>query len=126
MELGNSSGHDGIAAHKIGQFIGRTIYPYLENTEFLFHVAPVIESHGSEDLTDGLINGILNSRGVTTRDPFDGGKLEHGLAAKFGSLAKSIREFSPTLAKCFTTIQSHYEHHARLEDDDASRLRSGR
>jgi hypothetical protein len=126
VELGIASGHEGIAAHKIGQFIGRAIYPYLENTHFLSHLAPVIESHGSEDLTDGFINGILNSRGVTTRDPFDGGRLEHDLAAMFGSLAKSIRELSPTLAKCFTTIQSHYERYARREDDDASRLRSGR
>lgn len=125
-ELGKTSGHNGIAARKIGQLIGRAIYPHLDNVEFLKQLAPVIEAHGNEDLTSGLTNGILNSRGVTTRSPFDGGKLEHNLAAKFGERAKTIREFSPKLAKCFTAIQSHYEHYARREDDDASRLRSGR
>jgi hypothetical protein len=126
LELGRTSGHDGIAAHKIGQFIGRAIYPYLDTTEFLKQLAPVVEAHGSDDLTSGLTNGILNSRGVTTRSPFDGGKLEHELAAIFGERAKSIREVSPKLAKCFSTIQSHYKDYAHREDENAARLRSGR
>jgi hypothetical protein len=126
LVLALPSGHDGIAAHKIGQFIGRAIYPHLDDVEFLKQLAPVIEAHGSDDLTSGVTNGILNSRGVTTRSPFDGGQLEHELASKFGERAKTIRDFSPKLANCFTTIHSHYEHYARREDDDASRLRSGR
>jgi hypothetical protein len=126
LELSNASGHAEITAHKIGQFIGRAIYPYLETTEVLVQLAPIVESLGNEDLTSGLANGILNSRGVTTRSPFDGGKLEHELATKFGEQAKTLREPSPKLARCFRMIQSHYEHFARQEDDDAERHRSGR
>jgi hypothetical protein len=60
------------------------------------------------------------------RGPFDGGMLEHELAAKFGQRAKSVRELSPKLAKCFTTIQLHYESYALQEDEENERLRSGR
>lgn len=126
MDLSGSSGHSEITAHTIGQFIGRAIYPHLDKTEVLSQLAPALESHGNEDLISGIVNGILNSRGVTSRSPFDGGKLEHELAAKFGERAKSVKGFSPKLAKCFTTIQSHYQHYARQEDEDAERLRSGR
>jgi hypothetical protein len=126
MKLSKESGHSEIAAHKIGQLIGRAIYPYLENTEVLSQLSLSIEVHGNEDLTSGFVNGILNSRGVTMRDPFDGGKREHDLAAKFGEKAKSIGGVSPTLAKCLKTIQSHYEASARHEDEDAARLRLGR
>lgn len=126
LELSVSSGHFEITAHKIGQFMGRAIYRYLDRSEILSHLAPVVESHGSEDLTSGLVNGILNARGATSRSPFDGGKLEHELAAKFGERTRSVRVLSPKLAKCFTTIQAHYEHHALREDEDAERLRSGR
>ena len=126
LELSEDSGHSEITAHKIGQFIGRSVYPYLDQAEVLSQLAPIVDSHGSESLTQGLINGILNSRGVTARDPFDGGALEHELAAKFDARAKKIKSVSPKLAKCFAAIQSHYEDHARHEDEEAARLRSGR
>lgn len=126
LELSIASGHSEITALMIGQFIGRAVYPHLDNNEVLSQLAPVVEAHGNEDLTSGLVNGILNSRGVTTRDFFDGGKIEHELAATFGERAKTVRGFSAKLAKCFTTIQSHYEHYAFHEDETAERRRLGR
>jgi hypothetical protein len=126
LGVSEASGHSEITAHKIGQFMGRAVYPHLDKTEVLSQLAPVVESHSNDDLTSGLVNGILNSRGVTSRGPFDGGKLEHELAAQFSERAKAVRSLSPKLAKCFSTIQSHYEDYARREDEIAERRRSGR
>jgi len=126
LQLSDASGHSDITAHKIGQLIGRAIFPYLDDASFLAQLGPIIEHYNIESLINGLINGILNSRGVTTRDPFEGGKLEHELAAKFGKRAKSVQMASPALAECFTAIQSRYEQHALREDEEAERLRSGR
>ena len=126
LELSDASGHSEITAHKVGQFIGRAVYPHLDHSDILSQLAPVVEAHGNDDLTSGLVNGILNSRGVTSRDPFAGGQIEHELAAKFGERAKAARRFSAKLAKCFTTIQTHYEHYALREDETAERRRVGR
>lgn len=124
--LSEPTGHEEIAAHKVGQYIGRSVYPYLDDTNILSQLATVIESVANEELTDGIVNGILNSRGVTSRDPFEGGKQEHDLAAKFGDRAKAVRNQSSRLANCLTILQSHYKSYAVREDEDANRLRLGR
>ncbi|MCA9013680.1 MAG: hypothetical protein KDB01_28205, partial [Planctomycetaceae bacterium] len=126
LKLSEASGHSEITADKIGQFIGRAMYPHLDRSEIWSQLGPVVETHANDDLTDGIVNGILNSRGVTSRDPFEGGQIERELAAKFGERAKAAGRFSTKLAKCFTAIQTHYEHYALREDEIAERRRVGR
>ncbi len=126
LELSEESGHSEIAAHKIGEFIGRAVYPHLDHSEIWSQLGPVVEAHANDDLTDGIVNGILNSRGVTSRDPFEGGQIERELAAKFGERSKTAGRFSTKLTKCFTAIQTHYEHYALREDEIAERRRVGR
>ena len=121
-----STGHDEIAALKIGQFIGRAIYPHLRQADVIQSIALVFQSLGTQSLGDGLVNGIVNSRGVTVRSPMSGGELEHGIAREFKALAASIEDVSPGLAKCFSTLHLHYERQGKREDIDAERLRLGK
>jgi hypothetical protein len=126
FKLSKPSGHDEIAAHKIGQYIGRSIYPYLDDTDILSQIATVVESVGNDDLNDGITNGLYNSRGVSSRGPFDGGGQERELAEKFSKRARTVRDISPKLANVFTSMQKSYEHDAQRWDLEAEQLRFGR
>lgn len=85
-------------------------------------VRRIIEETASTRLEDGLYLGIVNSRGVTTRLPWDGGKLERGLVEKYDGLATAVSTSSPRTAAVLRRVARSYQHHAEREDLDADLL----
>ena len=84
-------------------------------------VAQVIESTASVAMESGLYIGLMNGRGVTVRDPFEGGKLEHELAARFEALARENQEWSRT-SRVLKSVAARYERDALDEDRKAQWL----
>ncbi len=81
----------------------------------------MIENSRSEDLETGVLIGVRNSRGITTRSPLDGGILERGEAAKYRKQGKALRlEFPRTFAVLERIAQS-YDYDAKEHDDDVDR-----
>lgn len=124
--LAAETGHSEITSHKIGQWLGRSSILHLDSPQFLEGISRVVETAGDEDLMDGFVNGIVNARGVTCRDPFEGGTQERELATKYAERAMAVRNLSTKLSQCFKIIQSHYEHYAIREDEEAERRRLGK
>ena len=79
-------------------------------------VRELIETIGSHELESGLVIGKLNSRGVTTRDPFDGGRQEREMARQFAEWSKGTRSAWPRTARLLRTLADSYEADARRED----------
>lgn len=126
ISLAAETGHDEITSHKIGQWLGRSFILHLYSSQFLEDISRVVEAAGDKDFMDGFVNGILNARGVTCRDPFEGGTQERELATKYSERAMAVRNLSTKLSQCFKIIQSHYEHYALREDEEAERRRLGK
>ncbi len=109
----------------LGQFIARGSQR-LEGNWPSPELAALMEDVGSDELFDGFINGVLNSRGVVSRDPRAGGQMEHRLVERYRQLAQNTHPTSPKLAEAFLELARHYESYAKLQDDQAQRERLGR
>jgi hypothetical protein len=90
------------------------------------NLAKLMEDVGSDEFFRGFINGVLNSRGVVSRDPRAGGELERRLAERYRRLAQHARPHSARLAEVFLELARHYDYDAKHEDDEAARLKLGR
>jgi hypothetical protein len=110
--------------------LGRILGRYIRETHFdplrLVELAKSIVPFDSEPLCSGIVNGICNSRGVTSRGPFDGGSLERQEADTFRRLEALIRPFSRGLADAFHGLAAMYVAEAQREDEEAQRNRLGR
>jgi hypothetical protein len=124
-ELAGESGHGRICDFVLGQFIARGSQRRVGNWP-VAEVASVLETIGTEELFRGFTNGILNSRGVVSRDPTAGGEPERKLASRYRQLSQYARPSSPKLAEAFLALALHYEADAQREDDMAHRKRLGR
>jgi hypothetical protein len=109
----------------LGEFIARATQLPDENWPSP-ELVSLLEEVGTEDLFHGFVLGVLNSRGVTWRDPSEGGRPEHSLADRYRQLAEITRPASPKLAAAFLELARHYEFDAQREDEDAERRRLGR
>jgi len=79
-------------------------------------VRDLVEAIGSHELESGLAVGKFNSRGVTWRNPFDGGKQERDLAQQFREWSQQARSAWPRTARILRNIAASYEQDARRED----------
>lgn len=109
----------------LGQFVARATKRPEENWPS-HKLAAVLEEVGTADLFDGFVNGTFNSRGVTCRNPTEGGRPERELVDRYRHLAEHARQASPKLAQAFQELAEHYEFDARREDEGAERRRLGR
>lgn len=82
-------------------------------------VRDIIDEFGSVDIGRGFFLGVVNSRGVTSRMPTDGGLQERDLAAQYRTWAKSIELEWPRTAGELLDIARSYDHDAKRHDDDA-------
>jgi hypothetical protein len=119
--------HDrpGMCDHTLGEIFARACQRHEDNWPPLA-VATVAEEIGSDSFFHGLVIGVLNARGVVTRDPWAGGTLERDLSGRYRQLAQYVREASPRLAEAFLQLANEYERDSRHEDEDAERSRLGR
>lgn len=82
-------------------------------------VREVIEITRSADLETGIHTGLINSRGVTTRLPTDGGAQERDLAAQYQAWSEKTRLEFPRTSALLAKIAKGYEWDAKFHDDDA-------
>jgi hypothetical protein len=85
-------------------------------------VREVIEHVKSRDVEVGLATGVLNKRGITTRNPTDGGALERQEAIKYRAFAKNVRLEWPRTATALEGIARMYEDHAQVHDYQAEQF----
>jgi hypothetical protein len=83
-------------------------------------VRDLIEELASTELERGFLIGVYNSRGVTTRNPTDGGTLERNLAERYDGLAAVVADQWPRTGKMLRMIADGYRRDATREDHDAA------
>lgn len=79
-------------------------------------VRDLMETIGSREFENGLIIGRLNSRGVTTRGVYDGGKQERDLAEQYREWSTSTKGRWPRTSRILRSIAESYERDAKRED----------
>jgi hypothetical protein len=80
-------------------------------------VRAVVEGVRSVELERGLLVGLLNSRGVTSRSLDTGGEPEQALAERYHAFAAALAPTAPRTAGILREIGRSYERDARREDD---------
>lgn len=85
-------------------------------------VREVIDEFDSKPMVDGFWIGRRNRRGITSRVPRDGGKLERDEAANYRKFAAALAYQYPRTAKALDGLAESYEEEAHHHDDDAERL----
>jgi len=85
-------------------------------------VREILPVFGSDNLEAGLVTGGINMRGMTVRDPRDGGEQERTLQAKYVGWAKTLRLTAPRAANVLDQIARHYDADAKREDDRVKRM----
>lgn len=83
-------------------------------------VREVIEAVGSTSIESGLHVGVFNSRGVTTRGPYDGGQQERDLALRYRGWAKQAAPNWRRTSRVLRGLADEYERDAQREDDRAA------
>jgi hypothetical protein len=119
--LCRESGHLEVADSKIGEMLAS--WPKLEDEDARWPCEPIcdaIEEAASDDLDHGFQIGILNSRGVTTRSPLDGGDLERKEAAKYRRWAELCHIDWPRTAASLRSVADSYDFQAQREDARAA------
>ena len=110
------------------EHIGRVLASSPQDADEAWPARPVrdlLERVQSPHLEDGLRTQILNSRGVTSRDPLAGGDQERHLAEHYRGLAAQFDDRWPRTAAVLRQVAESYDRGARREDEDAERLRRG-
>ncbi|MGH1438980.1 MAG: hypothetical protein ACRBBR_02615 [Cellvibrionaceae bacterium] len=79
-------------------------------------VRGVIEFLKAEPFEEGIVNGKLNSRGVTTRHPYAGGEQERKLADGYQKNSESVQLIYPRTAKILRELADHYRSDAKYHD----------
>jgi hypothetical protein len=79
-------------------------------------IRDLIERVGSRELENGIAIGKLNSRGVTSRGVYDGGKQEWQLEATHRGWSNDIRTRWPRTSRILRDLAGFYERDARRED----------
>lgn len=82
-------------------------------------VRDVIEELKNDHVENGIISGIHNKRGVTSRGMFDGGSIERGIAAQYRAWADAVKFEWPRTGALLERIALSFEDSATVHDDDA-------
>jgi hypothetical protein len=88
-------------------------------------IRELIEDLASRQLEVGLAIGKQNSRGVTSRGPYDGGDQERTLASEYRESATLVGDRWPRTGRLLHELASDYERLARREDAEAHSLADG-
>ncbi len=80
-------------------------------------VCAILEAGASESLKRGFVNGVLNLRGVYSRNFEEGGAQEHALADKFESWKEQFGDRFPVTSDLLQQVADQYRAEARREDE---------
>ncbi len=87
--------------------------------------ASTFDEDATVDFGGRLESQVFNNRGVTSRDPEEGGDQERAIASKYRGWADQLRDRWPRSAAILRSLASTYETDARRMDDEAERRRKG-
>ena len=89
-------------------------------------VLEVLEEIGTESVLRGYELAVINGRGTTCRDPYDGGNQERELATQFQAYSEEYRVRFPRVSALWERLSNYYKRLAVREDEDAERMKLGR
>jgi hypothetical protein len=117
-KLVHESGRDVIGDQQIGQVLAESPFGS-DNVRPHEHVRELIEELANSEIERGYEVRVFNNRGVTVRNPTDGGGLERALVERYRSDAEKIGHNSPRTAAMLRRLAENYDRHARREDAGA-------
>jgi len=82
-------------------------------------IATLLDQDDCEDIRRGFHTGVHNSRGVTSRRPYEGGDQERIVAEEFRRFSIHWKDSKPILAAMIESIAKSYEFDAQRSDDDS-------
>jgi len=112
----------------VRQHIGKVlVYAPVGDDDFIpsAEIRHLLEDLADKQIETGVYLGIVNTRGVTTRSPGDGGRQERDLVDKYREQANSCRERWPRTARVLRDVAQSYESDARRLDRDAEAFLRG-
>ncbi|WP_033426366.1 hypothetical protein [Hymenobacter aerophilus] len=83
-------------------------------------VRALLEKVASPDIERGFMIGHYNSRGTTSRSPYEGGEQERELVKQYLSYAEVVKTTSYRTAEILRKMAQKYEREAVQEDNEAS------
>lgn len=105
----------GIGYQKIGQMLSECPHDP-DGTWPCKPVRDVIERAANNDLEIGLGTGVMNSRGVVSKHPSEGGASERALAEQYEGYAVAVRASHPRAAAALRRIGQWYRRDGSRED----------
>jgi len=118
--LAKAAGREAIADSKIGQMLSASPKGADQNWP-AEPVRDALDLFRSKPMLEGFRIGKANRRGVTTRNPGDGGNLERAEAATYRAWAKAVAFEHPHTARALNELADDYERQAKREDEEAER-----
>ena len=106
------------------EYIGKLLSHSPEGPDGLWPhpaVRQIIETMRNSKIEHGVMIGVHNGRGVTSRGMLDGGQQERALAQRYNGWAEALKFDSPRTSGMLREIARSYETHARDFDETAER-----
>ena len=113
--LSRQVGRAAIGQQKIGQMLSGSPHD-ADGTWPCKPVREVIERAVGEEVEIGLVTGVLNSRGVVSKHPSEGGVSERALAERYEGYAAAVRASHPRTAGALRRIGQSYRQDGSRED----------
>ncbi len=101
------------------EMIGRLLSASPEGNDGIWpneSVRNIVDEIGSTSIETGMEVGIFNSRGVTTRSPYDGGQQERALAQEYRKWAQETAAKWPRTTRVLRSIAESFERDAKRHD----------
>ena len=117
-ELAKDNDREAITDLTIGAWLSD--WPLNKNVECWPHpiIADLLDQDDCKDIRRGFKTGVRNTRGVTTRMPYDGGTQERQVSEKFRYLANHWKDIKPNVAIMIEALAKSYEYEAQMHDED--------
>ncbi|HVT37935.1 MAG TPA: hypothetical protein VHE78_02720 [Gemmatimonadaceae bacterium] len=106
--------------HEIGQLLGASSTRGADGAWPGESVRDLIDALRSDELDRGILMGLYNSRGVTSRSMTTGGAPERALASQYAEYAATVAARWPRTAALLRTIAAGYVQEARHHDQDVA------
>jgi hypothetical protein len=81
-------------------------------------IAELLDQDDCEDIRRGFHSGVRNSRGVTSRSPYDGGSQERQVSDEFRRFSSHWENSNPNLTAMIESLAKSFEYEAQRHDED--------
>ncbi|MBX3292260.1 MAG: hypothetical protein KF881_05120 [Acidobacteria bacterium] len=116
--LNEEAGRGTIADQQIGQVLAESPFG-TDGVHPHEYVRELIDELANVEIERGYEVRVFNNRGVTMRNPTDGGGLERALVERYSGDAEKIGDAFPRTAAMLRRLADNYDRHARREDASA-------